>query len=106
MEQDAEWKGVLDGYLSSFSGIIRDKRTSKTFEEVIKGVIASGSLICERIAAHSSVLSAAKEGAQRVIRLATGESTIRSGIDAENITARQRERAVSELKKQEHRSCG
>jgi hypothetical protein len=93
----------LHEYLSGFDSIIGDKRTRETFCEVVKGVIGSGSLICERIAARSAVLSEAKDGAQRVIRLATGESTIRSQLDAENITAKQRERSVSRLAEQESR---
>jgi hypothetical protein len=101
-DSDSEEQSFLREYLSSFERIIGDKRTAETFGEVVKGVIASGSLICERIAAHSPVLSEAKDGAQRVIRLATGESTIRSQIDAENLTARARERSVSQLAEQEH----
>lgn len=103
MEDTAsERESLLHEYLGSFDSIIGDKRTCETFSEVVKGVIGSGSLICERIAAHSPVLSESKDGAQRVIRLATGESTIRSQLDAENITAKQRERSVSQLSEQEH----
>jgi len=100
-DTNSKRESLLHEYLSGFDSIIGDKRTRETFTEVVKGVIGSGSLICERIAARSPVLSETKDGAQRVIRLATGESTIRSQLDAKTITAKQRERSVSQLSEQE-----
>jgi hypothetical protein len=64
---------------------------------MVKGIIGAGSLVCQRIAASSAILSVAKEGGQRVSRLATGESTKRSQIDAETLTAVLRERGVEYL---------
>jgi hypothetical protein len=43
-------------------------------------------------------LNKGKKGSQRVIRLATGESTQRSELDAEHLTKRLREVAVEELR--------
>jgi hypothetical protein len=63
----------------------------------VKGIIGAGSLACQRIAASSAILSAAKEGGQRVSRMATGESTKRSQIDAETLTAALRERGIRHL---------
>jgi hypothetical protein len=60
-------------------------------------MLAAGTLICQRIAACSAELSRAKDGAQRVLRLATGESTKRSQVDAEHLTEQLREVAVEQL---------
>jgi len=61
--------------------------------------MASGRLVCQQIAAHSAVavLAPGAYGAQRVIRLATGESTKRSQVDAEHLTACLRQRGVAQL---------
>lgn len=100
MEWNPSWTEGNDPfsrYLNPFDALIGDKRTRVTFTEIIKGIIASGSLVCARIAASSPILSKAKEGAQRVIRLATGESTTRSNLDAEHLTQKLRERGVDHL---------
>jgi hypothetical protein len=76
------------GYLASFGHLIGDQRTRVTFGEVVRGIINAGSLVCQRIAAGSAVLSVAKEGGQRVSRLARGESTKRSRMTAEALTGR------------------
>jgi hypothetical protein len=80
-------QGLLGGYLGHFESLIGDKRTGVTFSEIVKGIINAGSLVCQRIAAHSVILSAVKDDAQRVIRFATGESTQRSQVDADRLTA-------------------
>jgi hypothetical protein len=54
-------------------------------------------LICQQIAAVSPVLAKAKKGAQRMIRLASGESTQRSELDAAHLTSKLREGAVESL---------
>ena len=96
MEWNSPWEDPLTSYVKQFDGLIGDQRTSKTFGETIKGIIAAGSLICQQIAAHSAELSKGKKGSQRVIRLATGESTQRSELDAEHLTKRLREVAVEQ----------
>ncbi len=48
-----------------------DRRTGFTFGETIKGIIASGSLICQRIVGHSQ-LAAETKGSRRVNRLMKG----------------------------------
>jgi hypothetical protein len=87
----------LTEYVRHFDGLIGDKRTGETFAEVVRGIINAGSLVCQRIAAQSSVLSMVKDGAQRVIRFATGESTKRSQVDAEHLVAALCQRGVAQL---------
>jgi hypothetical protein len=86
MELAAEQRGLLGEYVGQFEPLMGDKRPQVAFKEVVRGIISAGSLVCQRIAAHSAVLSGVKDGAQRVIRLATGESTQRSRLDAESLT--------------------
>lgn len=101
MELDNSQQGLLPGYLASFEGLIGDKRTGVTFRETVKGIIGAGSLVCQQIAASSVRLSAAKEGGQRVSRMARGESTKRSQIDAASVTAALRERGIAHLSEAE-----
>jgi hypothetical protein len=91
----------LAEYLGHFDRLIGDKRTGKTFGEILRGIINAGSLVCQRIAAHSPLLSEAKDGAQRVIRLAKGESTKRSMLDAEHLVAALCQRGVAHLAESE-----
>ncbi len=97
MEWNTTWEDPLTSYVKHFDGLMGDQRTRKTFGETVKGIIAAGSLICRQIAARSAELSKGKKGSQRVIRLATGESTQRSELDAEHLTKRLREVAVEQL---------
>jgi hypothetical protein len=78
-------------------GLAGDARTKVTFQETVKGIISAGSLVCQRVAAKSAILSAAKDGGQRVSRLAHGESTKRSRMKAEDITEVLRERGLAHL---------
>lgn len=94
MLQGTTERASLAGYLGQFDALIGDERTSKTFGEIVQGIINAGSLVCQRIAAHSSLLSTAKEAGQRVSRFATGESTKRSEVDAEHLADKLRERGV------------
>ena len=91
------WDDPLTSYVEAFDTLIGDKRTRKTFGETIRGIIGAGSLIWKPIAGQSPVLNQGKKGAQRVIRLAMGESTHRSDLDDRHLTARLREVAVKEL---------
>lgn len=97
MVWEANWEGPLEEYLRSFSSLIGDRRTGFTFRETIKGIIATGSLVCQRIAAHSQLATGTQKGGQRVIRLAKGESTKRSQLDAASLTERLRARGLAEL---------
>ena len=93
----ATWQSPLADYLTDYQSLIGDRRTAVTFGEVVQGIIGAGSLVCERIAAQSAVLAAAQDGGQRVSRLATGESTKRSQLDAALLTAQLRQRGVAQL---------
>jgi hypothetical protein len=97
MEWKSTWDDPLTSYVAAFEDLIGDKRTRRTFGETIRGIIGAGSLICQQIAGQSPVLSQGKKGAQRVIRLAMGESTHRSELDDRHLTARLREVAVQQL---------
>jgi hypothetical protein len=101
MTQGMTGSGPLVEYLGQFDGLIGDKRTGQTFSEVVRGIINAGSLVCQQIAAHSPVLSAVKDGAQRVIRLAKGESTKRSAVDAEHLVEALCKRGVEQLSESE-----
>lgn len=97
MQLEATQQDLLSEYLRHFAVLIGDKRTGVTFNEIIKGIIGAGSLICERIAADSAVLTAVKNDGQRVIRFVKGESTKRSQLDADSLTAELRRRGVAQL---------
>src|SRR5579863_2851812 len=97
MEWNATWKDPLRTYLAPYDELIGDKRTRKTFEETIRGIMGAGSLICQQIAASSPMLAKAKKGAQRILRLASGESTQRSELAAKQLTKKLREAAVEHL---------
>src|SRR5258707_13060985 len=97
MEWNPTWEDPLTSYVKQFDGLIGDQRTRKTFGEVVKGIIGAGSLMCQQIAGQSAELSKGKKGSQRVIRLATGQSTQRSELDAEHLTKRLREVAGPQL---------
>jgi hypothetical protein len=98
MEWHATWEDPFVRYLTYFDDLIGDARTRITFAETVKGIIAAGSLVCHRIAAHSPVLATGHHGAQRVIRMVTGDSTTRSpDLTAEHLTAKLRTYAVDQL---------
>jgi hypothetical protein len=97
MTQEITGNAPMTEYLGRFAGLIGDKRTGETFREVVRGTINAGSLVCQRIAAHSALLSDAKDGGQRVIRFAKGETTKRSQIDAEHLVDVLCQRGVEQL---------
>src|SRR5947209_2703976 len=98
MEWNTTWEDPLTSYVKQFDRLIGDQRTRTTFGAIIQGIIGAGSLVCQQIAASSAELSTGKKGSQRVIRLATGQSTQRSELDAEQLTRRLREAAVEQLR--------
>ena len=101
MEWRSNWTDPFQTYLKPFAVLVGDRRTWQTLVETVKGVIASGSVIAERIAASSGELSRSKNGAQRVLRMAKGESTRRSELDAEELTARLRQVGVAQIQESE-----
>lgn len=97
MSLDTAWQAPLGAYVQTFSELIGDQRTERTFAAVVYGILASGSTICQRIADYSPCLTTGRRGAQRVIRMVTGASTMRSQLDAPHLTAQLRARAVEHL---------
>src|ERR1051326_8328420 len=97
MEWNLTWENPWTSYVKHFDGLIGDRRTGQAFGAIVKGIISAGSLIGQQIAAQSAELSKGKKGSQRVIRLATGQSTQRSELDAKHLTQRLREVAVEQL---------
>jgi hypothetical protein len=98
MEWQTKWEDPFVTYLHHFDGLIGDARTHTTFCETVKGIVAAGSLVCQRIAAHSPVFAAVQDGAQRILRMVTGETTKRSpDLDADHLTAKLRSQAVDHL---------
>ena len=98
MEWQPTWDDPFTTYLMQFDSLLGDARTRTTFSATVTGIIAAGSLVCQRIAAASPVLAAVQNGAQRVIRMVMGESTKRSPkLDAAHLTAKLRTRAVEHL---------
>src|SRR5258708_19019486 len=97
MEWQRSWTDPFQEYLKPFATLIGDRRTWQALLETVKGIIASGSVIGHRIASASPELSQSKDGGQRVLRMAKGESTRRSEIDAEHLTAQLRQVGGAQL---------
>jgi hypothetical protein len=53
MELRAEEMDALGQYAAYYDCLIGDKRTARTFAEILKGIVGSESLCCARIAAFS-----------------------------------------------------
>ena len=97
MELQAAQQSVLEEYLGQYEGLIGDRRTGVTFSAIVKGIITAGSLVCQQIAVHSPVLSAVKDGSQRVIRFVKGRSTKRSQVKAKDLVTELCRRGVAQL---------
>jgi hypothetical protein len=98
MKWELDWNDPFTQYLAPFDTLVGDRRTWTTLTETVRGIIGGGSLICQRIAAQSPILSQVKKGAQRIIRMASGETTKRSPtLDAAHLTAQLRSTAIAYL---------
>jgi hypothetical protein len=98
MHWELTWNDPFTQYLEPFDTLVGDRRTWIALTETVRGIIGSGSLICQRIAAHSPILSAVKKGAQRIIRLVSAQTTKRSpNLDADHLTAQLRTTALAHL---------
>ena len=99
MELAVGQQGLLARYLLGFDSLIGDRRTGELFDQTVQGILGSESLVAARIATHSPMLaSKSNNGAQRVRRMASGDTTKRSYIDAEHLVARLQERGVEQLR--------
>jgi len=98
MKWELDWNDPFTQYLMPFDTLVGDRRTWTTLTETVRGIIGGGSLICQRIAAQSPILSQVKKGAQRIIRMVSGETTKRSpNLDADHLTAQLRATAIAHL---------
>jgi Transposase DDE domain len=98
MKWELAWNDPFTQYLEPFDTLVGDRRTWTTLTETVRGIIGSGSLICQRIVTQSPLLSRVQKGAQRVIRMVTGATTKRSpDLDADHLTAQLRTMAVASL---------
>jgi hypothetical protein len=98
MKWELDWNDPFTHYLESFETLVGDRRTWTTLTETVKGIVSSGSLVCQRIAAQSPVLGAVVKGAQRIIRMVTGTTIKRSpDLDADHLTAQLRTHAITHL---------
>jgi len=98
MQWELAWNDPFTQYLTPFDHLVGDRRTWTTLTETVRGIIGSSSLICQRIAAQSPILSSVKKGAQRIIRMVSRETTKRSpDLDAAHLTAQLRNQALAYL---------
>jgi hypothetical protein len=103
MKWELAWNDPFTRYLEPFDTLVGDRRTWVTLTETVRGIIGSGSLVCQRIATHAPVLASVKKGAQRVIRMVTHATTKRSPhLDAEHLTARLRAQTIAKLQRLDH----
>src|SRR5579863_444167 len=98
MELQAVEQHACEDYLGTFEVLMGDKRTERTFEAVIEGIIGAESLRASQIARSSPALARLKYGEKRVRRLANGSSRQRSELDADSVTAVLRQAGVDELR--------
>jgi hypothetical protein len=54
-ELDINKEELLPGYMTSYDQLIGDKRTVVAFRETAKGITVAGTLVCQRIAASTTV---------------------------------------------------
>jgi hypothetical protein len=98
MKWELDWNDPFTHYLEAFETLVGDRRTWITLTETVKGIVSSGSLVCQRIAAHSPILGRVTKGAQRIIRLVRGTTIKRSpDLDAAHLIAQLRTHAVAHL---------
>src|SRR5439155_5609160 len=65
MKWELDWNDPFTTYLAPFDHLVGDRRTWITLTETVRGIIGSGSLICQPIATQSPILSRVQKGAQR-----------------------------------------
>ena len=57
MKWELDWNDPFTAYLAPFDDLVGDRRTWTTLTETVRGIIGSGSLICQRIATQSPILA-------------------------------------------------
>ena len=97
MELRTQEGDALEEYGRYYHPLLGDERTRRAFNGILKGIIASESLCCSRIAVFSPELNASEHGERRVRRLVHGESSKRSELDDRRLVERLQMRAVELL---------
>src|SRR5215210_5037583 len=98
MKWELDWNDPFTQYLAPFDHLVGDRRTWVTLTETVRGIIGSGSLVCQRIATQSPILAPVQKGAQRIIRMVTAQTTKRSpDLDAAHLTTQLCTQAVTHL---------
>lgn len=87
--------------MSVFDALIGDEHTRRTFQGVIQGIISGESLRAAGIARFSPAMATVVHGERRARRMAVGDSTRRSRLDAYSVTLVLREQGVAELRAEE-----
>ena len=101
MKWELEWNDPFSAYLEPYEHLVGDRRTWVALTQTVRGIIGSGSLVCQQIAAHAPVLASVVKGAQRIIRMVTGETTTRSpNLDAAHLTQQLRTQSLTHLQQQ------
>ena len=76
MKWELDWNDPFTQYLEPFEHLVGDRRTWVTLTQTVRGIIGSGSLVCQQIAAHAPVLASVKKGAQRSPKLDAAHLTL------------------------------
>lgn len=97
MELATEQRNLLDEYLQRYQPLIGDRRTGELFRGTVQGIIGSESLVVARIVGASPVLATDENAEQRVRRMAVGETTKRSNLDADHLIERLQRHGVEQL---------
>lgn len=88
---------TLTTFLTPFRPLFGDARSYQTFGQICYGILAAGSLVAARIAAHAPALAPLRAPSQPVLRFATGDSTQRSTISPATLTATLAQRGATAL---------
>ena len=57
MKWELDWNDPFTAYLAPFDHLVGDRRTWVTLTKTVRGIIGSGSLVCQRIATQSPILA-------------------------------------------------
>jgi hypothetical protein len=97
MELAVEQRDMLDRYLEHYQSLIGDRRTGELLRGTVEGIIGGESLVVAQIVGSSPILATSKNAAQRVRRMAVGDTTKRSYLDADHLIEHLQARAVEQL---------
>jgi hypothetical protein len=98
MELEQRAWDTSETFLSAFDSLTGDERTRRTFQGVIHAIISGESLRAAVIARFPPEMAAIRNGEGRVRRMAEGDSTKRSRLDADQVTNILREQGVANLR--------